>query len=58
MFVQKSLTPETHAAPGFIGNLEIGTRYADESVFHRVIEFNNPTSRVQSASITLSVRNG
>ncbi|XP_071573612.1 uncharacterized protein [Temnothorax nylanderi] len=54
----KSLVPETHAASGFIGNLEIGRRYADESVFRRVIEFNNPTNTVQSSTLSLTVTNG
>ncbi|KYM78372.1 PREDICTED: uncharacterized protein LOC105621509 [Atta cephalotes] len=54
----KNLLPETYAATGFIGNIEIGRRYADETVFRRVIVFNNPTDRVQSTTLTLSVTNG
>lgn len=57
-FVQKNLLPETYAATVFIGNIEIGRRYADETVFRRVIVFNNPTDRVQSTTLTMSVTNG
>ncbi|XP_019882595.1 uncharacterized protein LOC105249593 [Camponotus floridanus] len=53
----KSLVPETYVA-GFIGNLEIGRRYPDETIFRRVIEFNNPTTTVQSNTLTLTVTNG
>lgn len=53
--IQKGLEPRV---AGFIGNLEIGKRYADETVFRRVIEFNNPTSSVQSTTLTLTVTNG
>lgn len=56
-YVQKSLVPETYAA-GFIGNLEIGTRYPDETVFRRYVEFNNPTNAVASSTMTLTVTNG
>lgn len=56
--VQKSLVPDTYAASGFIGNLEIGRRYPEETVFRRVIEFNNPTNTVQSSTLTLTVNNG
>ncbi|XP_011163167.1 uncharacterized protein LOC105198211 [Solenopsis invicta] len=51
----KNLVPEPHAANEFIGNLEIGTRYADEKVFRRIIEFNNPTNTVQTTTLTLTV---
>ncbi|KYN05657.1 PREDICTED: uncharacterized protein LOC108771483 [Cyphomyrmex costatus] len=54
----KNLLPETYAATGFIGNIEIGRRYADETIFRRVIVFNNPTDRVQSTTLTMSVTNG
>ncbi|CAL1677182.1 unnamed protein product [Lasius platythorax] len=54
----KSLVPDTYAASGFIGNLEIGRRYPEETVFRRVIEFNNPTNTVQSSTLTLTVNNG
>lgn len=57
IFIQKSLVPDTYAA-GFIGNLEIGRRYSDETIFRRVIEFNNPTNTVQSSTLTLTVTNG
>ncbi|KAL6419748.1 hypothetical protein ACFW04_014458 [Cataglyphis niger] len=53
----KSLMPNTYVA-GFIGNLEIGRRYSDETIFRRVIEFNNPTNTVQSSTLTLTVTNG
>ncbi|XP_011634354.2 uncharacterized protein LOC105425330 [Pogonomyrmex barbatus] len=53
----KSLVSNTYAA-GFIGNLEIGQRRADETVFRRVIEFNNPTNTVQSGILTLTITNG
>ncbi|XP_050460142.1 uncharacterized protein LOC126856025 [Cataglyphis hispanica] len=53
----KSLVPNTYVA-GFIGNLEIGRRYSDETIFRRVIEFNNPTNTVQSSTLTLTVTNG
>ncbi|KAL6260521.1 hypothetical protein P5V15_008045 [Pogonomyrmex californicus] len=53
----KSFVSNTYAA-GFIGNLEIGQRRADETVFRRVIEFNNPTNTVQSGILTLTVTNG
>ncbi|KAM0737129.1 hypothetical protein ACS0PU_000222 [Formica fusca] len=52
----KSLVPNTYVA-GFIGNLEIGRRYSDETIFRRVIEFNNPTNIVQSSTLTLTVTN-
>lgn len=55
--LQKSLVPDTYVA-GFIGNLEIGRRYPDETIFRRVIEFNNPTNTVQSSTLTLTVSNG
>ncbi|XP_012538764.1 uncharacterized protein LOC105838017 [Monomorium pharaonis] len=54
----KSLVPEAHAASGFIGNLEIGRRYADEKVFRRVIEFNNPTNTIQTTTLTLTINGG
>ncbi|XP_076672476.1 uncharacterized protein LOC143371330 [Andrena cerasifolii] len=44
--------------PGFIGDLTIGQRYADETVFRRVVEFNNPTNAVQTTTLALSVSNG
>ncbi|XP_029175779.1 uncharacterized protein LOC114944161 [Nylanderia fulva] len=53
----KSLTPNTYAA-GFIGNIEIGRRYNEETIFRRVAEFNNPTNNVQSSTLTLTVNNG
>lgn len=56
-FIQKSLVPNIRAA-GFIGNLEIGRRYSDETVFHRVMEFENPTNTVRSITLTLTVTNG
>ncbi|XP_070151976.1 uncharacterized protein [Polyergus mexicanus] len=52
----KNLVPNTYVA-GFIGNLEIGRRYSDETIFRRVIEFNNPTNTVQSSTLTLTVTN-
>ncbi|XP_029662778.1 uncharacterized protein LOC115235255 [Formica exsecta] len=52
----KNLVPNTYVA-GFIGNLEIGRRYSDETIFRRVIEFNNPTNIVQSSTLTLTVTN-
>lgn len=58
IFVQKNLVPDIRAAAGFIGNLEIGRRYSDETVFHRVMEFENPTKYVQSITLTLTVTNG
>ncbi|XP_012216305.1 uncharacterized protein [Linepithema humile] len=53
----KNLLPNSYAA-GFIGNLEIGRRYPDETIFRRVIEFDNPTNTVQSSTLTLTVTNG
>ncbi|XP_072758418.1 uncharacterized protein [Anoplolepis gracilipes] len=53
----KSLVPNTYVA-GFIGNLEIGRRYPDETIFRRVIEFNNPTNVIQSSTLMLTVNNG
>nr|ADX36407.1 hypothetical protein [Brachymyrmex patagonicus]ADX36412.1 transcriptional regulator for cysteine regulon [Brachymyrmex patagonicus] len=53
----KSLIPNTYVA-GFIGNIEIGTRYPDETIFRRVVEFNNPTNTVQTSTLTLTVTNG
>ncbi|CAK9795688.1 hypothetical protein ANTQUA_LOCUS457 [Anthophora quadrimaculata] len=44
--------------PGFIGDLTIGQRYADETIFRRVIEFENPTSTVQGTTLSLSISNG
>ncbi|XP_078034653.1 uncharacterized protein LOC144468801 [Augochlora pura] len=43
---------------GFIGDLTVGQRYADETVFRRVIEFENPTNVIQSTTLNLSVSNG
>ncbi|KAL0102342.1 hypothetical protein PUN28_018698 [Cardiocondyla obscurior] len=54
----KSLMPEKHAASGFIGNFEVGTRYADETIFNRDLVFNNPTNTVQSSTLTININNG
>ncbi|XP_066594678.1 uncharacterized protein [Prorops nasuta] len=43
---------------GFIGDLVIGQRHADETVFSRVMEVVNPTNFVQSSSVALNVKNG
>ncbi|XP_076288588.1 uncharacterized protein LOC143213030 [Lasioglossum baleicum] len=43
---------------GFIGDLTVGRRYADETVFRRVIEFENPTNVIQSSILNLSITNG
>ncbi|KZC04026.1 hypothetical protein WN55_01287 [Dufourea novaeangliae] len=45
-------------ASGFIGDLFVGQRYADEIVFRRVVEFDNPTNTVQTTSLNLSITNG
>ncbi|XP_060820576.1 uncharacterized protein LOC132909658 [Bombus pascuorum] len=44
--------------PLFIGDLTAGQRYADETVFRRVIEFNNPTNTIQSSTLDVSVTSG
>ncbi|XP_017887822.1 uncharacterized protein LOC108629576 [Ceratina calcarata] len=44
--------------PGFIGDLVFGQRYADETVFRRVIEFNNPSNVVQATTLDVSVTSG
>ncbi|KOX75056.1 hypothetical protein WN51_12741 [Melipona quadrifasciata] len=44
--------------PVFIGDLIAGQRYADETVFRRVIEFNNPTNTVQGTTLDVSVSSG
>lgn len=49
--------PDTRGA-GFIGDLEIGQRYSDETVFRRVIVFDNPTNTVERTTLALSVTNG
>ncbi|XP_076766124.1 uncharacterized protein LOC143432982 [Xylocopa sonorina] len=56
----KLLDPNSdeRAPPLFIGDLVIGQRYPDETVFRRVIEFNNPTNVVQSTTLDVSVTNG
>ncbi|XP_076656127.1 uncharacterized protein LOC143360860 [Halictus rubicundus] len=43
---------------GFIGDLTVGRHFADETVFRRVIEFENPTNVIQSSTLNLSVSNG
>ncbi|XP_076239522.1 uncharacterized protein LOC143182431 [Calliopsis andreniformis] len=53
----KSEFPEERGA-GFIGDLTVGQRYADEVVFRRTIEYNNPTQIVQSSVLNLSIMNG
>ncbi|XP_031834363.2 uncharacterized protein LOC116427766 [Nomia melanderi] len=44
--------------PAFIGDLTLGQRYADETVFQRIVEFENPTNTVQSTTFNLSVSSG
>lgn len=44
--------------PGFVGDFMLGQRYADETVFQRIIEFENPTNAIQSTTFKLSVSNG
>ncbi|KAK9298767.1 hypothetical protein QLX08_008019 [Tetragonisca angustula] len=44
--------------PIFIGDLIAGQRYADETVFRRVIEFNNPTNTIQGTTLDVSVSSG
>ncbi|KOC59542.1 hypothetical protein WH47_09064 [Habropoda laboriosa] len=51
------LNPEERG-PGFIGDLVVGQRYSDETIFRRVIEFENPTSTVQGTTLSLSISNG
>ncbi|KAG7213097.1 hypothetical protein KM043_002422 [Ampulex compressa] len=53
----KSILPDDRGT-GFIGDLTIGRRYADESVFRRVVEFNNPTNMVQRTTLALTVNSG
>ncbi|CAL7933837.1 unnamed protein product [Xylocopa violacea] len=45
-------------APLFIGDLIVGQRLPDETVFRRVIEFNNPTNVIQTTTLDVSVTNG
>ncbi|XP_006614663.1 uncharacterized protein LOC102677380 isoform X2 [Apis dorsata] len=45
-------------AIGFIGDLTIGSHQADEQIFYREIELNNPSSVVDSLELKLSVKNG
>ncbi|XP_012276264.1 uncharacterized protein LOC105697484 [Orussus abietinus] len=42
----------------FIGDLVIGNRRADETVFWRTVEISNPTDEVYSTVITASVNHG
>ncbi|XP_011499938.1 PREDICTED: uncharacterized protein LOC105363837 [Ceratosolen solmsi marchali] len=42
----------------FIGDLEIGDRHADETVFRRSVEISNPTDEVYNTAITLNVERG
>lgn len=42
----------------FIGDLVLGKRYADETIFRRVIELENPTDTVQSTTLNMSVSDG
>ncbi|KAH0948581.1 hypothetical protein HN011_001700 [Eciton burchellii] len=53
----KGLTSDVYGN-GFIGNLELGRRYSDETVFRRVVEFHNPSNAVASNTLTMSVNNG
>ncbi|XP_011686471.1 PREDICTED: uncharacterized protein LOC105449166 [Wasmannia auropunctata] len=53
----KSFVPEAHAAAGFIGNLEVGSRYPDEIVFRRDIDVNNPTNAVHSITLSVTLPN-
>jgi hypothetical protein len=55
--LQKGLTSDVYGN-GFIGNLELGRRYSDETVFRRVVEFHNPSNAVASNTLTMSVNNG
>ncbi|XP_033226075.1 uncharacterized protein LOC117178748 [Belonocnema kinseyi] len=43
---------------GFIGDLIIGQRRADETVFRRTVQVSNPTKQVYSTAISLNVNNG
>ncbi|OAD54128.1 hypothetical protein WN48_08361 [Eufriesea mexicana] len=55
----KSLGPyPEERGPLFIGDLVAGQRYADETVFRRVIEFNNPTNTIQATTLDVSVTSG
>ncbi|EFN88991.1 hypothetical protein EAI_11784 [Harpegnathos saltator] len=49
----KNLVPQTYAN-GFIGDLEIGSRLRDETIFQRIIVFNNPTDYVQSSELKVN----
>ncbi|XP_043270752.1 uncharacterized protein [Venturia canescens] len=42
----------------FIGDLVVGERRADETIFRRTVEVSNPTEDVYSTAINLSVTNG
>ncbi|XP_032681605.1 uncharacterized protein LOC116849000 [Odontomachus brunneus] len=48
----KTLAPETYA-DRYIGDLEVGTRFAEEMILRRVVVFRNPTYSVQRSSMTL-----
>ncbi|XP_001608032.1 uncharacterized protein LOC100123179 [Nasonia vitripennis] len=42
----------------FIGDLVIGERLADETIFRRSVEISNPTDQVYNSAIMLSVERG
>ncbi|XP_014208843.1 uncharacterized protein LOC106639650 [Copidosoma floridanum] len=42
----------------FIGDLVIGERHADETIFRRSIEAANPTDQVYSSAVTINVERG
>ncbi|KAJ8674657.1 hypothetical protein QAD02_010443 [Eretmocerus hayati] len=42
----------------FIGDLKIGERHSDETVFRRTVDVSNPTDDVYSSAIMLSVERG
>lgn len=43
---------------GFIGDLIIGLRRSDETIFRRTVQVSNPTKRVYRTTISLNVNNG
>ncbi|XP_076172814.1 uncharacterized protein LOC143149382 [Ptiloglossa arizonensis] len=51
-------TEKAELGPGFIGDIYLGQRYADETIFRRVVEFENPTDVVQGTTLNLSIANG
>lgn len=42
----------------FIGDLTIGDRHADETIFRRTMEISNPTDQVYSSAVMLNVERG